>query len=100
METREDVKGIGRFLFAQGADDDKLHLHVSEVGPGTRAHPPHSHEGQEIFYVLNGQGEVLVGEETHILEAGEAIQVECRVEHGIRNIGDSSMRYAVIIARG
>lgn len=99
MQVSQDIKGIGRFTFTDGADDDKLHLHVSEVGPGTRAHPPHRHTGQEIFYVLSGRGEVLVGEETHILDSGDAIQVECTVEHGIRNAGDSSLRYAVIIAK-
>ena len=99
MQERQDIKGIDRFLFADGADDDILHLHVSEVGPGTRAHPPHSHAGQEIFYVLSGRGEVLVGEEPHILESGDAIQVECIVQHGIRNVGETPMKYAVIIAR-
>lgn len=98
MRERTDVKGVPRFLFAEGADDDALHLHVSEVGPGERAHPPHSHGGQEIFYVLSGNGEVLVGEQKHALVAGEAIHIDCRVEHGITNIGETSMRYAVIIA--
>ena len=110
MEERNDVKGVGRFLFADGADDDRLHLHITEVGPGTRAHPPHSHKGQEIFYVLLGQGEVEVADEVfrvnegeamqrHTLSAGEAIQVDCKVEHGISNIGTEKLRYAVIIAR-
>ena len=57
MDVREDIKGISRFVFAEGALDDKLHLHISEVGPGQRAHAPHSHGGQEIFYVFNSQGE-------------------------------------------
>lgn len=96
---RNDVKGIQRFIYSEGADDHRLHLHVSEVDPGTRAHPPHSHDGQEIFYVLSGKGEVIVGETTHILETGEAIQVDCAIEHGIKNVGERPMRYAVIIAR-
>jgi quercetin dioxygenase-like cupin family protein len=99
IDERADVKGIGRFLFAEGADDDKLHMHVSKVDPGTRAHPPHQHGGQEIFYVFSGRGEVIVGEDRHIVESGEAIQVDCTVEHGITNAGDTAMRYAVIIAR-
>jgi quercetin dioxygenase-like cupin family protein len=99
MDERKDVKGVSRFLFAEGADDDKLHLHVSEVGPGMRAHPPHQHAGQEIFYVLSGEGEVLVGDHTYTLRGGEAIQVDCEVEHGIVNVGAGPMRYAVIIAR-
>ena len=99
MEARHDVKGVPRFVFADGAVDEKLHLHISEVGPGQRAHPPHTHEGQEIFYVFEGQGDVKVGPETVTLSSGEAIQVDCTVEHGITNSGDASLRYAVIIAR-
>lgn len=99
ISERADIKGIGKFLFADGTNNNKLHMHISEVGPGTRAHPPHHHEGQEIFYVLSGQGEVLIGEDRRIIASGEAIQVDCRVEHGITNVGDTDMRYAVIIAR-
>tara|TARA_B100000029_G_scaffold463184_1_gene496272 strand:- start:48 stop:350 length:303 start_codon:yes stop_codon:yes gene_type:complete len=86
-------------MFTDGASDDQLHLHVSEVGPGTRAHPPHSHDGQEIFFGLDDKGEVLVGDKAHVLSGGETIQVNCTVDHGIKNIGDTTMRYAVIIAR-
>jgi quercetin dioxygenase-like cupin family protein len=99
MDVREDIKGVSRFHFAEGAEDEKLHLHISEVGPGQRAHPPHTHPGQEIFYVFEGKGEVVVGVETVTLSSGDAIQVDCTVEHGIANIGESDMRYAVIIAR-
>lgn len=99
VSTRTDIKGIDRFLFTEGADDHRLHLHVSEVGPGQRSHPPHQHEGLETFYVLEGKGEVLYGEEAHQVNSGEAIQVECSVLHGIHNVGDGPMRYAVIIAR-
>ena len=100
IEERSDIKGIRRFLYADGADDNRLHLHVSKGAPGARAHPPHSHDGQEIFYVLSGHGEVLVGDTAHEIRGGEAIQVDCTLKHGIKNSGDSSMRYAVIIANG
>ncbi len=100
MDTmvRTDVKGIDRFIFESGADADKLHLHISDVDAGTRAHPPHQHDGQEIFYVFSGKGEVVYGDTIHHLEANQAIHVDCRVLHGIRNIGDTPLRYAVIIA--
>ena len=55
-EIRNDIKGINRFIFEAGADREQLHLHISEVGPGQRAHPPHTHDGQEIFYVFSGEG--------------------------------------------
>ncbi|MBI1927918.1 cupin domain-containing protein [Candidatus Poribacteria bacterium] len=96
---RTDIKGIDRFIFETGADADKLHLHISEVAAGTRAHAPHQHDGQEIFYVFSGEGEVVYGEETHQLAENQAIHVDCRVLHGIRNVGNTPLRYAVIIAR-
>ena len=99
VEIKSDVKGFEKFLFAEGADSHKLHLHISEVGPGTRAHPPHHHDGQEIFYVLEGEGEVVIGEDTHRVNGGEAIHVNCEILHGIKNAGAGPMRYAVIIAK-
>ena len=99
VTTRTDIKGVDRFLFTKGADDHKLHLHVSEVGPGQRSHPPHQHEGLETFYILEGKGEIVHGEETYSVNSGEAMQVECSVLHGIRNAGEGPLRYAVIIAK-
>ncbi len=96
---RTDIKGINRFVFEDGTDREKLSLHISEVGPGLRAHPPHTHDGQEIFYVFSGKGEVLFGEQTHQVMENEAVHVDCTVLHGIRNIGDFPLRYAVIIAK-
>lgn len=99
VDVRIDVKGIEKFFFNKGADPEKLHLNISEVGPGTRAHPPHQHSGQEIFYVLEREGEVVVGEDTYRLNGGEAIHLNWEILHGIGNIGSGPMRYAVIISR-
>ena len=99
IETRTDIKGLPKFLFAKGADPDLLHLHISEVGPGQRAHPPHQHEGQEIFFVLEGNGEVVHGNKAYAVNAGEAMHVECSILHGIQNIGKGPLRYAIIIAK-
>ncbi|MCZ6635377.1 MAG: cupin domain-containing protein [bacterium] len=98
-EIKSDIKGFERFLFTEGADPNKLHLHVSEIGPGTRSHPPHQHEGQEIFFVLEGEGEVMFGESTHQVNGGEAVHVNCEILHGIQNVGSGPLRYAVIIAK-
>ncbi len=97
--VRTDIKGIDRFIFEVGANREQLHLHISEVAPGQRAHPPHTHNGQEIFYVFSGEGEVLCGEQTHRVCHNEAVHVDCQVLHGIQNVGDTPLRYAVIIAR-
>ncbi len=99
LQTRTDIKGLSRFLFAEGAEPDRLHLHISEVPPGERAHPPHQHAGQEIFFVLEGCGDILIEDETHQINEGEAVHLKCDIVHGIRNAGDAPLKYAVIIAR-
>lgn len=99
VQTRTDVKGLSQYFLAEGADNEKLRLHVSEVGPGQRSHPPHTHDGQEIFFVLQGHGEVEVADEVYQVNAGEAMQVDCQIPHGIKNAGEGNMRYAVIIAK-
>ena len=98
-EIRTDIKGIERFVFEEGTDSERLHLHISEVDPGKRAHPPHTHEGLEVFYVFSGKGEVLFGDKKHLISDNQAIQVDCTVLHGIRNVGETKLNYAVKIAR-
>ncbi|MBT3601787.1 MAG: cupin domain-containing protein [Candidatus Latescibacteria bacterium] len=99
VQIRTDVKGISRYLLADGASNEHLRLHISEVGPGERSHPPHTHDGHEIFYILQGQGEVEVADEVFQVNEGEALQVDCQALHGIKNAGQGNMRYAVIIAK-
>ncbi|OHD74228.1 MAG: hypothetical protein A2177_11865 [Spirochaetes bacterium RBG_13_68_11] len=53
------VKGLHRMLVAEGIDPRRLHVHLSEIGPGTRAHP--AHDGVEAFLVLEGSGVVETG---------------------------------------
>ncbi len=98
-EIRKDVKGIDRFIFENGLDSSKLHMHISEVAPKQSMHEPHQHEGQEIFYVFSGKGEVLFGDQSHVLKENQAILIDCQIRHGIRNVGDVSLKYAVIIAK-
>lgn len=98
LELRE-TKGIACLVLPPGFDPEALHLHVSEIGPGQRAHPPHQHPGREAFFVLAGTGEVEIGGARQRLEPGSAAAFDARELHGLRNVGDAPLRYLVIIAR-
>ena len=52
--------------------------------PGYRSEPI-SHDGEEIFYVLDGGITVEVGSETHILETGDSIHFPSRLVHSSWN---------------
>ena len=97
--TKRQAKGLARCLVEAGLDPEKLRIHISEIAPGTRAHPPHAHDAIEAFYVLEGHGAVETGPERHAIGPNEAIILDATGEHGLVNTGDTPMRYMVVIAK-
>lgn len=97
FEVRQ-AKGVSRCLADASLDPERLRFHISEIAPGTRAHPPHTHEAVEAFFVLEGQGVVEVAGERHEVGPNEAIILDARQWHGLENTGTTRMRYMVIIA--
>jgi len=92
------AKGLSRYLVAASLDPQKLHLHVSEVEPGSRPHGAHTHAGVEAFYVLKGQVTVEVEDEEYTLGPDEALALDASRPHGIFGSSPARARYLVIIA--
>lgn len=95
----QKVKGVDRLLVADGIDPERLHIHITEIEAGTRAHPPHTHEGVEAFYVLEGEGTMEVEGDRISLRANEAVVLDPGVIHGLVNTGSGKMRYMVITTK-
>ena len=93
------VKGLRRCLVDQDLQGEPLHLHISQIEPGSWSHPPHTHDGVEAFYVLEGQGTLEIDGARQLLRAGEATVFDPTKLHGLLNTGTTPMRYIVIIAR-
>lgn len=93
------VKGIANYLLDSDLNGEPLHLHVSEVAAGGRSHPPHQHGGTEAFYMLEGEGTLEIGDERHILKAGEAAVFDPQKMHGLVNYSDQPMRYVVVLSK-
>lgn len=52
----------------------KLGYNLTVVPPGKRAFPHHGHRvNEEMFFILEGEGELRLGEETYPLRAGDVI---------------------------
>jgi XRE family transcriptional regulator, regulator of sulfur utilization len=93
------AKGLTKLLTMPGLVPDKLTIHISEVEPGSRSHPPHTHTGTEAFYVLEGQVTVEVDGELQPLGANESMVIDPTRPHGIFNSGSGRTRYMVIIVK-
>ncbi|HET9221151.1 MAG TPA: cupin domain-containing protein [Roseiflexaceae bacterium] len=92
-------KGLARFFVDADLPSERLRIHISEVGPGARSHPPHQHPGVEAFYMLEGEGTLEIADERQLIRANEAVVFDPTKLHGLVNTGETPMRYIVIIAR-
>jgi len=63
--------------------------------------PVHAHAGADKFYfVLNGVGSFVVGEEERTVEAGTVVIAPAGVPHGVTNIGAERLSLLIGIAPG
>jgi mannose-6-phosphate isomerase-like protein (cupin superfamily) len=86
--------GTVSYLLASARTSDAEHITTSlvEVDPGGRQ-ALHSHRPEQIYFILDGCGEMTVGEETSEVHAGDCIFVPSRASHGLLNNGAAKLRY-------
>lgn len=64
-----------------------------EIDPGASA-PRHTHPGDEISYVMEGEVELLIdGEAPRTVRAGEGFVIPAGKVHGARNAGAAPLRF-------
>jgi len=56
-----------------------------------------THDGQEFIFVLQGQVEVRLGEETHILDPGDAIYYDSTVPHLVKSHGKKTTKILAVL---
>lgn len=63
--------------------------------------PVHAHEGADKFYfVLNGRGSFIVGDEEQTVEAEMVVIAPAGVPHGVTNTGDDRLALLIAISPG
>lgn len=71
-------------------------LKMSVVAPHSATHKPHKHSEDEFFFVLEGTAEFYLDGKTATGEKYSAFYCPSYIEHGIRNVGDTELKYLVI----
>ena len=78
----------------------KLGYNVTAVPPGKRAFPFHNHRvNEEMFFVLQGTGEVRIGADTYPIRVGDVIACPAggpETAHQIVNTGTEELRYLAV----
>jgi len=89
--------GFGGTILYEGSQKESC-VFVSLSGRG-RGIKPHRHKGrEEIYVILDGWGEMLVGDETCEVVKGDVVFVPVDTAHGLRNLGDIPLDALVFTA--
>ncbi len=78
----------------------KLGYNLTAVAPGKRAFPFHNHRvNEEMFFILEGSGEVRIGEKIHPIKEGDFIACPPggkEAAHQIINTGSVELKYLAV----
>lgn len=92
----EPTKVGFQYWFADKNFADGKTVKLSVVAPHSATHRPHKHAEDEFFFVLEGTAEFYLDGKTKTVGAMTSLYCPSDVEHGIRNVGDSELKYLVI----
>ena len=85
-----------QYWFADPNFADGKTLKMSVVAAHSATHPPHVHPEDEFFFILEGKAELYLKGKWIPVEPYTSFYCPSNVEHGIRNAGDSELKYLVI----
>jgi len=96
IESSESTKSGHRFWFADKSFIDGRTLKLSAVLPNQATHPPHTHEQDEFFFILEGKAMFHLDGEERIVGKYTSLYCPANMPHGISNAGDTELKYLVI----
>ena len=96
MEDVVPTKVGYQYWFADKNFLDGRTIKLSVVEPHSATHAPHKHSEDEFFVVLEGTAEFYLNGETQTAGSMTSFYCPSFSEHGIKNVGDTELKYLVI----
>lgn len=85
---------------SQSLGAKKLGYNITVLAPGKKAFPAHNHHiNEEMFMVLEGHGQIQIGEELHDIKEGDVVACPpggIESAHQITNTGEMEMKYLAV----
>lgn len=96
MNGIDSTKVGYQFWFVDKNFLDGRTLKMSVVKPHEATHAPHIHKEDEFFFVLEGTAEFHLDGKTTVAGPYASFYCPANVAHGIKNVGDTELKYLVI----
>ncbi|MEO0974520.1 MAG: XRE family transcriptional regulator [Pseudomonadota bacterium] len=72
--------------------NQQMNALIMEIPPGTRLPVVHRPEGEDFFYVLDGEVEQRIGDEVFTLRQGDSAHHNTQIDHDVYNASDATAR--------
>ena len=91
---KRDRNGLTSYFLLDRRSEVDTNLAVTwvTVAPGARQ-ILHHHAPEQVYVIIQGEGEMQVGEETQLVHPGDLVYIPTNLEHGIVNTGDGVLVY-------
>jgi (S)-ureidoglycine aminohydrolase len=91
--TPHDKGGVRRFFERGTAMATRYEMHVTTLNEGLKSHDPHTHVAEEIILLVQGDGQMQVGQNYYRAATGDVIFLNSMVPHAFKNTGKSPATY-------
>ena len=75
---------------------NRFDIHITSLNPATSSHPAHTHVNEEIILMLDGEGEMILGDKKQKITTGDAAWVESMIPHNFTNTASRPAVYFAI----
>lgn len=89
--TRDNITS---YLLVSESTTNAKHITTSlvEMQPSGKQHI-HQHETEQCYYIIQGEGEMVVGNEKRMVRSGDSIFISSNSPHGLNNTGREVLVY-------
>ncbi len=91
-----DRGGVRQLFDRKTITMNRFDIHITSLNPGLKSHEPHTHKNEEIILMVDGDGEMVLGNERQRITTGGAAWVESNIPHNITNMGKRPAVYFAI----
>lgn len=98
--TTKDGSEIRELLAHRNSCIEKQSLAEARLPPGCSTTPHRHPRTEEIYYILEGQGEMRIDDELRPVGVGDAIAIPPDAAHQITNTGSAPLKFLCCCAPG
>jgi (S)-ureidoglycine aminohydrolase len=88
--------GVRQLFDRQTAMMNRFDIHITTLNPGLKSHDPHTHINEEIILMVEGIGEMFIGDGPQRINTGDVCYLGSTVLHNITNISSTPITYFAI----